>query len=68
MVQILFANFGYGIFGIMQCGDYQDLRAMSAEKLKAIGFDGYAIGKAENWKRSVKYVNKKRKNLMEINL
>jgi len=35
---------GYGIFGIMQGGDYQDLRAYSAEKLKSIGFDGYAIG------------------------
>ena len=36
---------GYGIFGIQQGGDYQDLRAYSAEKLKEIGsFDGYAIG------------------------
>ena len=35
---------GYGIFGIQQGGDYEDLRGYSAEKLKAIGFDGYAIG------------------------
>ena len=35
---------GYGIFGIQQGGDYQDLRAESAEKLQKIGFDGYAIG------------------------
>lgn len=35
---------GYGIFGIQQGGDYKDLRAYSAEKLKEIGFDGYAIG------------------------
>ena len=35
---------GYGIFGIQQGGDYRDLRAWSAERLKEIGFDGYAIG------------------------
>lgn len=35
---------GYGIFGIQQGGDYEDLRAYSATKLKEIGFDGYAIG------------------------
>ena len=35
---------GYGIFGIQQGGDYEDLRRFSAEKLKEIGFDGYAIG------------------------
>ncbi|MBP3546437.1 MAG: tRNA guanosine(34) transglycosylase Tgt [Alphaproteobacteria bacterium] len=35
---------GYGIFGIQQGGDYEDLRRYSAEKLKEIGFDGYAIG------------------------
>ena len=35
---------GYGIFGIQQGGDYEDLRGFSAEKLKEIGFDGYAIG------------------------
>lgn len=35
---------GYGIFGIQQGGDYQDLRAYSAKKLTEIGFDGYAIG------------------------
>ncbi len=35
---------GYGIFGIQQGGDYEDLRAYSAQKLVDIGFDGYAIG------------------------
>lgn len=35
---------GYGIFGIQQGGTYEDLRGISAEKLKEIGFDGYAIG------------------------
>lgn len=35
---------GYGIFGIQQGSVFKDLRAESAEKLKAIGFDGYAIG------------------------
>jgi len=35
---------GYGIFGIQQGCVYQDLRAQSAEALKKIGFDGYAIG------------------------
>jgi queuine tRNA-ribosyltransferase len=35
---------GYALFGIVQGSIYPDLRAESAEKLKAIGFDGYAIG------------------------
>lgn len=35
---------GYGIFGIQQGGDYEDLRQYSADCLKKIGFDGYAIG------------------------
>lgn len=35
---------GYGLFGIQQGGDYEDLRGYSAEKLTEIGFDGYAIG------------------------
>ncbi len=32
------------LFGIVQGGMYDDLRVHSAEGLKAIGFDGYAIG------------------------
>ncbi len=32
------------LFGIVQGGDYADLRHYSAEKLVEIGFDGYAIG------------------------
>ena len=32
------------LFGIVQGGVYHDLRTQSAEGLKAIGFDGYAIG------------------------
>lgn len=35
---------GYGLFGIVQGGMFRDLRAESAETLKKIGFDGYAIG------------------------
>ncbi len=35
---------GYGLFGIVQGGVYNNLRAESADSLKSIGFDGYAIG------------------------
>lgn len=35
---------GYGLFGIVQGGIYPALREESAAALKAIGFDGYAIG------------------------
>jgi queuine tRNA-ribosyltransferase len=35
---------GHALFGIQQGGVTQELRAESAEKLKEIGFDGYAIG------------------------
>jgi queuine tRNA-ribosyltransferase len=35
---------GYALFGIVQGGIYSDLRADSAARLKAIGFDGYAVG------------------------
>lgn len=35
---------GYGLFGIVQGGVHADLRAESAAKLQAIGFDGYAVG------------------------
>jgi queuine tRNA-ribosyltransferase len=35
---------GYGLFGIVQGGVYDSLRKESAEALRAIGFDGYAIG------------------------
>lgn len=35
---------GHALFGIMQGGLEQDLRQESAEALKAIGFDGYAVG------------------------
>ena len=32
------------LFGIVQGGMYEDLREQSLEKLKGIGFDGYAVG------------------------
>ena len=32
------------LFGIVQGGDAPDLRARSAQGLKSIGFDGYAVG------------------------
>ncbi len=35
---------GYALFGIQQGGVTQELREESAEALKGIGFDGYAIG------------------------
>lgn len=35
---------GYGIFGIQQGSVFKDLRDESAQKLREIGFDGYAIG------------------------
>jgi queuine tRNA-ribosyltransferase len=35
---------GYALFGIVQGSVYPDLRALSADMLTAIGFDGYAIG------------------------
>lgn len=35
---------GYALFGIQQGGVTQELRAESAEKLREIGFEGYAIG------------------------
>jgi queuine tRNA-ribosyltransferase len=38
------AREGHHLFGIVQGGIYADLRRESAEKLVAIGFDGYALG------------------------
>ncbi len=35
---------GHALFGIQQGGDVEELRGESAEALKAIEFDGYAIG------------------------
>ncbi|RVT84109.1 tRNA guanosine(34) transglycosylase Tgt [Rhodobacteraceae bacterium CCMM004] len=35
---------GHALFGIMQGGVSRELRAESAEKLREIGFDGYAVG------------------------
>jgi queuine tRNA-ribosyltransferase len=35
---------GYGLFGIVQGGIHPGLREESAQALRAIGFDGYAIG------------------------
>ncbi len=35
---------GHALFGIQQGSVFRDLRAESAEKLREIGFDGYAIG------------------------
>ncbi len=35
---------GHALFGIQQGSLYPDLREESAEALKAIGFDGYAVG------------------------
>ena len=35
---------GYGLFGIVQGSVYRPLRERSVQGLKAIGFDGYAVG------------------------
>jgi queuine tRNA-ribosyltransferase len=35
---------GYGLFGIVQGGVHPELRAESAAALRALGFDGYALG------------------------
>ncbi len=35
---------GHALFGIQQGGVTEELRAISAEKLRAIEFDGYAVG------------------------
>lgn len=35
---------GHALFGIQQGGVTRDLRAQSAEALRGIGFDGYAVG------------------------
>jgi queuine tRNA-ribosyltransferase len=35
---------GYGLFGIVQGSTFPDLRTRSAEGLRDIGFDGYAVG------------------------
>ena len=35
---------GYGLFGIVQGGIHPSLRYESAARLKAVGFDGYAVG------------------------
>jgi queuine tRNA-ribosyltransferase len=35
---------GYSLFGIVQGSVYEDLRTRSADTLREIGFDGYAIG------------------------
>ena len=35
---------GYGIFGIVQGADFEDLREKSAKELTKINFDGFAVG------------------------
>ncbi len=35
---------GYGLFGIVQGGMFEDLRHQSVKELTNIGFDGYAVG------------------------
>ena len=38
------ARKGYGCFGIVQGGMFEELRKRSADELSEIGFDGYALG------------------------
>lgn len=42
--QAYVSRLGYGLFGIVQGGIHQDLRAESAAALRDMAFDGYAIG------------------------
>ncbi len=42
--QSLSLHEGHGLFGIQQGSTYPDLRERSADALKSIGFEGYAIG------------------------
>ncbi len=42
--EVFNARDGFGLFGIIQGGMYENLRKYCAEKLIQIGFDGYAIG------------------------
>jgi len=42
--KIVFNNPKQSLFGIVQGGEYADLRKKSAEEIVKIGFDGYAIG------------------------
>jgi len=42
--KVAFADNPNALFGIVQGGTYENLRLESIEGLKAIGFDGYAIG------------------------
>lgn len=39
-----FNNENQSLFGIVQGGEYEDLRKLSAEETVKIGFDGYSIG------------------------
>ena len=40
----VFNNERQSLFGIVQGGDYEDLRKHCAEELQKIGFDGYSVG------------------------
>ncbi len=40
----VFNNDRQSLFGIVQGGEYEDLRKLSVEELVKIGFDGYSIG------------------------
>ena len=42
--KIFKARKGYGCFGIVQGGMFEELRKRSADELSEIGFDGYALG------------------------
>ncbi len=42
--QAYISRLGYGLFGIVQGGVHADLREESAAALRALGFDGYAVG------------------------
>lgn len=59
---------GFGLFGIVQGGMFNELRKYSADKLSEIGFDGYALGGlsvGESHEEMIKVINSTTKYLDE---
>ncbi len=59
---------GFGLFGIVQGGMFNELRKYSADKLSEIGFDGYALGGlsvGESHLEMIKVINSTTKYLDE---
>ena len=62
--------FSKALFGIVQGGLFKDLRIESISRLKAVGFEGYAMGGlavGENQSDMFKILNETTSFLQEIN-